>query len=705
MDTHKILVIDGDPKNLQILKESLESANFAVTVTGNGQDAWQIIQSHKIDIVVSEVDTPGLDGFQLLEKLQTDPMHAATPLVFLTNRRNLEDRVKSLSTGVKDYMVKPLHVKEVIARLQMILRRIELVKGEDAETTRKVVGRLEENSVENLVENYGVEKRTGILSLYDTHNRNGEIYFRNGSVVNARLGNFQAEKAVYQMLPWNHGHFIMTFKDVTIADEITVSNLGLLLQGFKRLQERDKYLLELPSLNAVFEKTSIFSQVLKRKAVGTEALKFISLFDGKRSLAQILAASTYDELRTLDRTLKLFQQGFVRPRDGQGNTHQARTTPPRQRPDERQPSPRPEKSAEPPRAEPPPAEPPRVVPLRTEPPRPEPARVEPPMAEPPQPEPETPEEFKVEPDFSIYKDQANVRNGGEIAGLPSATDSEFVADEGGAERGGNDISGELDSLDESMKSGEELTLEPDIASSAPENVEPPEAFVLPDESAPSAAANDLGGTQDGGPARANGQPQEPPVAAQQNAGGGQDAIVNLLLDGKQAEQGQLAIIGSNSWVRKEFISTLSAGAFSVKKLGPKDSMELARLSGSQNRRVEVLGLSTERKFLQMLDIGKRRMLGYVFLVVGENSAKLRYLGYLLNSLKGKLNAPFAVAVYHPEDKRRVPLEVIRYALNLGEREQIVDVDIMDRNSIHHLMRQLQPTQYAARSTPKQGQTP
>ncbi|MFQ5674899.1 MAG: PleD family two-component system response regulator, partial [bacterium] len=109
MDNPNILVIDGDPKNLQILKESLESSDFRVMTTNNGAEAWSIIQAHKPDIVISEVDIPGLDGFKLFKKMQNDPVGASIPVVFLTNRRSLEDRLQSLRSGVKDYMIKPLH--------------------------------------------------------------------------------------------------------------------------------------------------------------------------------------------------------------------------------------------------------------------------------------------------------------------------------------------------------------------------------------------------------------------------------------------------------------------------------------------------------------------------------------------------------------------------------------------------------------------
>ncbi|MDZ7343943.1 MAG: response regulator transcription factor, partial [candidate division KSB1 bacterium] len=125
MDNPTILVADGDPKNLQILRESLEASGFEVIVAPDGLQAWQKISSDVPDLILSEVNLPKLDGFQLLEKLKADPVTSSIPLMFLTNRRELQDRVRSLRGGVKDYMIKPLHVKEVIARVRMILRRME----------------------------------------------------------------------------------------------------------------------------------------------------------------------------------------------------------------------------------------------------------------------------------------------------------------------------------------------------------------------------------------------------------------------------------------------------------------------------------------------------------------------------------------------------------------------------------------------------
>ncbi|RMF63675.1 MAG: response regulator, partial [Calditrichaeota bacterium] len=100
MENPIVLVADADPKNLQILSEGLESSGFTVLTATDGQEAWEKIYSERPDLVLSEVTLPKLDGFQLLERIKQEPTTASIPIMFLTNRREIQDRVRSLRGGV-----------------------------------------------------------------------------------------------------------------------------------------------------------------------------------------------------------------------------------------------------------------------------------------------------------------------------------------------------------------------------------------------------------------------------------------------------------------------------------------------------------------------------------------------------------------------------------------------------------------------------
>lgn len=672
MENSKVLVIDPDPKNLQILKETLETSGYDVATSGNGEEAWNILQMSKPDIIISEVDTPKLNGFQLLEKLQKDPSLSSVPLVFLTNRRNLEDRIRSLQTGVKDYMIKPLHVKEVMARVEMILRRIDRLKNEETESSRKAVGRLEEQSVESLLEGYGVEKKSGILSLYDNLNRNGEIYFRDGSVINARLGNFRAEKAIYQMLPWDRGHFIMTFKHVNVSDEITVSNLGLLLQGHKRLQERNSLLKQLPSLDTTFAKTAIFQKILKRKAVGEDAQNFIELFDGKRTLSEIISESTYDELKALERIIRMYDQGFIAGLDQDGNS---------------------------------------IVP-------PKPTRDFEPIKKSLNPEVKEPKveiSYDTSPEPSDYSE--GVANGHvETSGHEDVEEPppfEFPQKE------------ESSSLNGSIFKDihKDKNMQKDIAEDK-EN-EPPQNsldlnsedhYTPPVENKPKSVDKNQEALNDiwKAPSKLGfDKPDSVPKVSPESAVKEEktqiaDSHISIpgtannrdllelcerLFDGHEAVNGKIVVVCGNNRCRAEFISTFTNGKFIQKNIGGgKNLLEIGKVITAQQKELEIIGISPERKFLQVLEEVESSLLAYIILIVGDTSNSLSYLGYLVKSLETKFKVPHVMAVYRPSDKKKIPLDFIRYSLKLDDDDQIVDVCIDDVDSIKHLLNQLIPPQ-------------
>jgi CheY-like chemotaxis protein/signal recognition particle receptor subunit beta len=651
MEVPNILVIDGDPKNLQILKESLEASNFKVIVCNNGNQALGIIQSQRPDIIVSEVDIPGLNGLELLEKLQKDPAAAAIPLVFLTNRRNLEDRLKSLRSGVKDYMIKPLHVKEVIARLQMILRRLERLRHEEAQSNKKIVGRLEEKSVEALVEECGLQRKSGVLSLYDENNRSGEIYFRDGAVVNARLGNFKAEKAVYQMLPWNHGHYVMDFKEINVEDEITVSNLGLLVQGVKQLEERGKLLKQLPELDTIFQRTSIFEQILKRKTIAADALKFVALFDGNRSLSEILAESTFDDIKTLEKILKLYQQGFIRPLNGEIEKHpQKPVAAPLSFPQKVAPIPttvpKLEKELEfrlpsqpMPKIEP-------KIPARVDPKAPTKLEQQPaPKIEPTLPKPEPAPRFTPKPIDEETKTFIAITDKQKSAGI-----------------------------EEKSAPAEKL----------------PAPFELPKE--PPQQKEPVGAPQRVGATSANGGMRKDPESAPKPSSSKFGGIFDQLFNGSPHKVGRFVIVSSDSENRRNLISILSQNNFQSKTLDQNGGLtfELARLTTPGQRGIEILGVSTERKFLQMIEQLSDTMIGYVVLIGDSNISNLGYAGYLINSLKRQLDVPHVIVTIQSKNKRAVPLDVVRYTLKLDESEQLLEVDVRDLEAVKHLLIQLQP---------------
>lgn len=103
------------------LREGLEADDYAVSVAHTGEEGFYLAQSQPFDMMILDVMLPGRDGFEILSTLRQRGM--TTPVLLLTSRDTLEDRVRGLDTGADDYLVKPFAFPELLARMRALLRR------------------------------------------------------------------------------------------------------------------------------------------------------------------------------------------------------------------------------------------------------------------------------------------------------------------------------------------------------------------------------------------------------------------------------------------------------------------------------------------------------------------------------------------------------------------------------------------------------
>lgn len=311
MSERRILVVDHDQKNLKLLEVYFGDAHFRTDSATSDEEALKSIERTHYDVVLCELNSPGIDGFFLLKEIQRDTSRLSTNVVFLSPKSDVWNRVKSLKLGAKDYIVKPVHVREIVARVKMILQRGLNNRDDDLAETNRFSGRLEDLSVIDLVEIFGIEKKTGVLSLINENGYSGQIVLNRGNVFSANTVSLRAEEAVYKMMNWNRGRFTMFFGDVDAEDEMMISNMGMLLQGAKRMDLRNELLKQLPSLDAVVITTSNFKKILAQKEMNPELKEFLILFDGERTLGRIIDDCRENEIVTLKRIVKLYKLGFL----------------------------------------------------------------------------------------------------------------------------------------------------------------------------------------------------------------------------------------------------------------------------------------------------------------------------------------------------------------------------------------------------------
>lgn len=117
----RLLVVDDEEHIVELLSASLRHAGFEVTTATRGADAVRLAQREAPDLVLLDVMMPGLDGFETLRRMRAEGLRM--PVLFLTARDAVEDRIAGLTAGGDDYISKPFSLGEVIARIRAVLRR------------------------------------------------------------------------------------------------------------------------------------------------------------------------------------------------------------------------------------------------------------------------------------------------------------------------------------------------------------------------------------------------------------------------------------------------------------------------------------------------------------------------------------------------------------------------------------------------------
>jgi len=117
----KLLIIDDETRTAEMLQDVLAREGYQVQAASDGEEGFQAARAGGIDLVLLDVDLPKRDGFSLVESLRKAGNE--TPVIFLTARGAIEDRIRGLSLGSDDYVIKPFAPGELLARIKSVLRR------------------------------------------------------------------------------------------------------------------------------------------------------------------------------------------------------------------------------------------------------------------------------------------------------------------------------------------------------------------------------------------------------------------------------------------------------------------------------------------------------------------------------------------------------------------------------------------------------
>ena len=317
MARQNLLLVDGYARNLRVLEVSLRKAGFSITTAGSAEQGLQYLEHAEPDLIISDTQLRGGDGFEFCRAVKKDPRWAAIPFIFLTSASELEDKVRGLELGVEDYLTKPIYVKEVMTRVKMLLQRKqqERIGRKDART--KFSGQLADMAIVDLLQTIEISRKSGTIEL-ETDLGNATVWFRDGKVVDAQMGRLQAAAAVYRLLGISEGTFEVEFRNINRASVVEEATQTLLMEGMRRVDEWVRLLEGLPPLDHILTLDERLLAVRPDSLPSAETT-LLRRFDGRRTIIEIIDDTGVDDLEVLQMIGSLYFEGLLTDELGSGD--------------------------------------------------------------------------------------------------------------------------------------------------------------------------------------------------------------------------------------------------------------------------------------------------------------------------------------------------------------------------------------------------
>ena len=311
----KVLLVDSDLRSLRVLEVSLRKAGYNVTCANDGAAALEIIEHQAPDLVIADTKLPKMDGYAFVRRLRERSEWSTIPVIFLATQRSVEDKIRGLELGVEEYLTKPIFVRELLARVNVVLARStqESLSDQRASGNLKTrfAGSIQDMTVVDLLQTFEISRKSGTIT-FKSGSRLGYVWFKDGRMIDADVGTLRGEEAVYRMLVWNEADFEVDFGPVDREELVEQPTSVLVMEGMRRADEWGRLVEQLPPLSETFEVDH--EKLIERLSeIPDELNGILRLLDGRRTLMEVVDESPFEDLSTMTTLSKLYFEGLLVP--------------------------------------------------------------------------------------------------------------------------------------------------------------------------------------------------------------------------------------------------------------------------------------------------------------------------------------------------------------------------------------------------------
>jgi DNA-binding response OmpR family regulator/TolA-binding protein len=304
-----LLVADADPRSLRILEVALRKAGFAVTTAADGAEALRKLQRSPPDLLLCELNLPAQDGVALCRTVRGDARMAALPVLLMNADRAQATRAAALQGGADDFLVKPLLIKELVARIRVLLAHREQARNAERGAASALTGSVGDLGLVDLFTSLENWQKTATVLCEAADGRSARVWVRDGQVVDAEVEPLSGEAAFYRLLNWEAGSFRVEFGPADREARTEAGTQALLMEGMRRIDEMARVAETLP-LSTVLGVD--FPALAAHLAEMPDELNgVLRLFDGRRTMRDILSESPLDDLSTMGAVQRLMSDGVL----------------------------------------------------------------------------------------------------------------------------------------------------------------------------------------------------------------------------------------------------------------------------------------------------------------------------------------------------------------------------------------------------------